>query len=126
MDALKIDLETATADELRAEVLRLHSLIHTPHTASFMDALTLEAAFQIDHWGTAHDEAKLPEDFFWLIGYLAGKLLRSAIMGDLEKAKHHTISVAAVCLNWHRRLQGDDGTFQPGAGHLAERKDDES
>jgi hypothetical protein len=70
-----------------------------------------------------HNEAKQPEDFFWLIGYLAGKLLRSALTGDTKKALHHTISVAAVCLNWHRRLQGDDDTFQPGHADLPERKE---
>jgi hypothetical protein len=107
--------------ELEAEVERLTALIDTPHTADFMSAVPLEAAHQIKRWGTENDDGKNPEDWFWLIGYLAGKCLRATIdyerTGDaraLERAKHHTISTAAVLLNWHRRLSGEETTFQPG------------
>ncbi len=46
-------------------------------------------------------------DWFWLIGYLAGKALMHALAGDRDKAKHHTISTAAALLNWHRAM-GED------------------
>lgn len=102
-------------DNLAGEIQRLHDLIHTPHTDEFMTAVPLEAAFQIDHWGVEHDAGKKPEDFFWLIGYLAGKALRAVVKdNDVKKAKHHTISTAAVCLNWFRRISGEDQSFQPG------------
>lgn len=82
--------------------------------ADFMQAVPLEAAHQLKRWGVEHDDGKEPQDWFWLVGYLAGKCLRAAIDGDTEKAKHHTISTAAVMLNWHRRMTGDDATFRPG------------
>lgn len=99
---------------LADECSRLTDLIDTPHTADFLEAVPLEAAHQVKRWGTQHDAGKAPEDYFWLLGYLAGKCLRAAIDGDVAKAKHHTISVSAVCLNWHRRLSGEDQAFQPG------------
>lgn len=105
-------------DKLQAEIDRLHGLIHTPHTADFMTAVPLEAAFQIDHWGVEHDAGKEPQDYFWLLGYLAGKAMRHAIDGNTEKALHHTVSSAAVLLNWYRRMKGDDRLFQPGSNDL--------
>ena len=45
-----------------------------------------------------------PEDWFWTLSYLAGKALRAHIDGDRNKALHHTISSAALLLNWHRRM----------------------
>lgn len=114
-------MKRKTRAELEAEVARLLALIDTPHTADFMSAVPLEAAHQIKRWGTEHDDGKEPEDWFWLVGYLAGKCLRAASdyartgdARDLEKAKHHTISTAGVMLNWHRRLTGEETTFQPG------------
>lgn len=100
--------------ELEQENKRLHALIHTPHTEDWLTAVPLEAAFQIENWGTDHDHGKDPQDWFWLLGFLAGKAVRSHSDGDLEKAKHHTISTAAVLLNWHRRLSGMDFSFTPG------------
>lgn len=120
-------LELWTCCSHAAEAKRLHDLIHTPHTVDFLEAVQLEAAFQIDKWGTEHDAGKEPQDFYWLLAYLSGKGLRAAI--DLEKelkrsgvidlthqdkALHHTISSAAVLLNWHRRISGDETAFQPG------------
>lgn len=106
---------------LRAALQHLVGLVDTPHTADFLQAVPLEAAHQIKRWGVEHDEGKEPQDWFWVIGYLAGKCLRAALdyerTGEerhLEKAKHHTVSTAAVMLNWFRRLTGDDKTFRPG------------
>lgn len=100
--------------QLEMEIQRLMNLIDTPHTEDFMQAVPLEAAHQIKRWGVEHDEGKTPFDWFWLVGYLAQKAATAAVNGDLEKAKHHTISTAACMLNWYRRLTGDDETFQPG------------
>jgi hypothetical protein len=44
-------------------------------------------------------------DWFWLIGYLAGKALASHIAGDIDKALHHITAAAALC-NWHSAVLG--------------------
>lgn len=99
---------------LRTENKRLNDLINVPYTSVWLEAVPLEAAHQIERWGNPHDEGKDPTDWMWLLGYLAGKAVNAAIAGDLEKAKHHTISCGAVLLNWHRRLSGNETTFRPG------------
>lgn len=102
-----IDLDGA-ARELR----RLHTLINNPHTADFIEAVKSEAAFQREHWAASHDAGKTDADWFWLVGYLAGKALSKP-----EKLLHHVITTAAACLNWHMaRTVGTDmrpGTAQP-------------
>lgn len=105
----------ATVSDLTTEIERLNQLINTPHTNDWLEAVKLEAAHQIERWGTDHDAGKTPLDWFWLIGYLAQKAVMSVITGDTEKAKHHTISTGAVLLNWFRRLVGDDKAFEPGS-----------
>jgi hypothetical protein len=100
--------------ELRAELARLRGLINAPLVESFLEAVQLEAAHQVERWGAAHDAGKEPSDWFWLLGYLGGKALRAAIDGDTEKAKHHTISSAAMLLNWHARLSGERTAMRPG------------
>jgi len=104
----------AENERLRGEVERLEKLVNTPHTHDWLEAVPLEAAHQIERWGTDHDDGKSPFDWFWLIGYLSQKAAQSAVAGDVEKAKHHTISTGACLLNWYRRMTGDDYTFQPG------------
>jgi hypothetical protein len=96
------------------ERLRLQALIDTPHTTDFLSAVPLEAAHQIKRWGVEQDDGKQPTDWLWLVGYLIGKATNSAISGNTEKAKHHCVSTAAVCLNWFRRLSGEDQSFRPG------------
>jgi hypothetical protein len=99
---------------LRLEVNRLRALINTPHVDDFLEAVRIEAAHQCERWGTANDEGKSPNDWFWLLGYLAGKAVWSAMHGDREKALHHTISSAAVLLNWHAHLSGERTRMRPG------------
>lgn len=100
----------AAADELD----RLHGLLNVPGTDDFLEDVRNEAGHQVERWGAPHDRGKEPEDWFWLIGYLAGKAVRAQREGDVEKAKHHTISSAAALLNWHRHLSGTEQTFTPG------------
>lgn len=76
-------------------------LINAPETKSFMVGVPLEATHQRERWGDNHDADKGPLDWFWLIGYLSQKAATAAIEGDIEKAKHHTISTAAALANWH-------------------------
>jgi hypothetical protein len=108
-DELEIEVERQAR-----EIERLTTLIDTPHTDDWLSAVPLEAAHQVKRWGVEHGVGKTPLDWFWLIGYLAQKAAASALAGDVEKAKHHTVSTGAVLLNWFRRLTGDDHTFQPG------------
>lgn len=99
----------------RCEAERLDSLINTPELEDFDKGVPLESAHQAERWGEAHDRSKSAENWYWLIGYLSGKALRSAIAGDREKALHHTISAAAALRNWHRAIQSD--TTGAGIGH---------
>jgi hypothetical protein len=83
-------------DAARLRVAELEALINNPHTADFLEAVRLEAAHQRERWGTEHDDGKTDADWFWLVGYLAGKAIHKP-----EKQLHHIITTAAACLNWH-------------------------
>lgn len=111
-------------DQNEARIKELETLINTPHTEDWLEAVPLEAAHQISRWGTSHDQGKEPQDWFWLLGWLSGKAVHAATIGDTEKAKHHTISSAAVLLNWHRHLSGEETTFRPGIAEPTEVHND--
>lgn len=102
------------AEKAEEELEALRGIVDTPATRIFLEAIPLEAAHQIRRFGVDHDAGKEPEDWFWVLGWLAGKAVHAARSNDVEKAKHHTISSAAVLLNWHRRLSGEDQSFRPG------------
>ena len=91
-------------------------LVNRPEIDDFRLGVALEAAHQRDRWGSDHDSGKTPFDWFWLIGYLAGKAAAAAVAGDREKALHHTISTAAALANWHLALLGADTGMRPGVG----------
>jgi len=101
-------------DADREELERLRALVNTPELHDFSRGVVLEAAHQRERWGSDHDAGKAPADWFWLIGYLAGKALRSHMDGNTEKALHHTITVAAACANWHAAISGVSTTMRPG------------
>lgn len=122
-ERLRADLQTADTacflsiaenKKLKAELDGLRKLIDTPHTDEWFQAVRLEAAHQINRWGTEQDAGKAPTDWFWLIGYLGGKALAASLAGNTEKAKHHTISSGAALLNWFRALVGDSSVMRPG------------
>lgn len=92
----------------------LWELINTPEVEDFDKALPLEAAYQVTRWGTEGDAGKTPSDWYWLIGYLAGKAVSAAVSGDRSKAQHHCISTAAVLRNWHAHLRSDSTVMRPG------------
>lgn len=98
----------------QARVAALEALINTPAIDDFLQAVKFEAAHQCERWGTANDAGKTPADWFWVIGYLAGKALHSMISGNNHKALHHTISTAAACLNWHAHMNGLRTSMRPG------------
>lgn len=88
------------------ELERLRALLNTPELHDFAKGAALEAAHQRERWGNDHDAGKEPADWFWLLGYLAGKALKAHNDGNTDKALHHTISSAAVLANWHGAILG--------------------
>lgn len=107
---------TAELSELREENERLRALISRPYVGAWLDEVLIEAAHQCERWGAEHDQGKTPEDWFWLLGYLAGKALAAARAGDLGKARHHTVSSAAVLAQWAAAISGDENVMRPGVG----------
>lgn len=83
--------------------------VNSPHTADFLESVRLEALHQRERWGVEHDAGKEDSDWFWLIGYLAGKALHKP-----EKQLHHIITTAAACLNWHAQKTGVSTLMRPG------------
>jgi len=104
--AQKESLTDERVIELEREVERLNGIINTPQADDFLRAVSTEAEHQRQRWGSEHDAGKAPADWFWLIGYLAGKALHSHAGGNVEKAEHHIITTAAACANWHRAMFG--------------------
>jgi len=115
-----VDATILVRAEAEAEVRRLRGLINHPEIEAFLRAAHIEAVHQVIRWGTSHDRAKRPADWFWLVGYLAGKALHAAVAGNIEKAKHHCISTAAALYNWHCAISGTDVRMCPGRSDLAE------
>ena len=89
------------ARELQNEVARLNAIVNTPQSNDFLRAVSTEAEHQRQRWGSSHDAGKTPADWFWLVGYLAGKALHAHAAGDAAKAEHHIITTAAALANWH-------------------------
>jgi hypothetical protein len=116
-----------TFQKMQMEIERLDGLINTPHIEDFLTAVRLEAAHQRERWGVEHDAGKTDVDWFWLIGYLAGKALNEGKSAPdaintrtfpptsfVTKQLHHIITTAAACLNWHMQKRGDDTRMRPG------------
>jgi hypothetical protein len=99
------ETEESWGEKVQAELERLNAIINTPHTDDFLKSVSIEAEHQRRRWD---DSGKTPADWFWLVGYLAGKALNALIAGDQDKAKHHVITTAAALANWHLVLRGDD------------------
>jgi hypothetical protein len=100
-------------------LLRVQAMVNTPETADFAAGVLLESAHQRMRWGTDGAAGKSPEDWFWLLGYLSGKVLRALAAGDRDKALHHCISSAAALCNWHAAIAGDDTSMRPGIDPVA-------
>ena len=109
--------EFQTLEEAEVEIDNLRALLNHPEFEDFLVGVKREAAHQILRWGIAEDRRKSPADWFWLLGYLAGKALASCLAGDRQKALHHCISSAAVLLNWHWHIR------DPGLGSLTGKSD---
>jgi hypothetical protein len=103
------------------ELDRLMALINTPEINAFLRAVHIEAVHQIERWGVASDRGKRAADWFWLVGFLAGKALHAATDGDHEKALHHCISTSAALYNWHCAIKAVDVRTCPESSDVAER-----
>jgi hypothetical protein len=84
--------------------------INTPEIADFLSAVENEALHQRERWSVARDGGKEAADWFWLVGYLAGKALHD-VKG---KRLHHIITAAAALLNWHAKETGHYAAMRPG------------
>ena len=104
----------AEVERLRAQVAALERALNTPELHDFSRGVVTEAQHQRVRWGRTHDAGKTNADWFWLVGYLAGKALSAATTGNTDKALHHTISTAAALANWHAALNGDYNSMRPG------------
>jgi len=104
-------------NRLDGEKRHLEFLLNNPEINSFQRGVRLEAAHQRQRWGGPHDREKSPEHWFWLVGYLAGKALRSAMEDDQDKARHHCISTAAALFHWHTAITGRHLLDQDLAAH---------
>jgi hypothetical protein len=85
----------------REDCRAMREVLNRPELDDFLLGVKLEAAHQLIRWGTAHDRCKGPEDWFWTVGFLAGKALQAQRVDDDGKFMHHLISTAAVLANWH-------------------------
>lgn len=103
-----------THEQVKSQLNGLRDLLDTPEIEDFDKAVPLEAAHQVKRWPSEHDAGKNPEDWFWLLGYLAGKALSSFKAGDTDKAKHHCISAAAALRNWHAHIRTGRTLMRPG------------
>ena len=105
-----------------SETKRLRALIDAPEILDFVRGVQIEATHQRERWGAEHDAGKTPADWFWLVGYLAGKALHAHCAGNVEKALHHTISTAAAMCNWHAAILGKTD-MRPGAQTPSDAKE---
>lgn len=110
----KLDPTYTLVSDLEAEVAKLKAHINSPVTDDWLEGVRIEAAHQQERWPSDHDAGKTDPDWFWLVGYLAGKALFAAMQGNAEKAKHHTISTGAALLNWWRHISGAATRMRPG------------
>lgn len=86
--------------------------INTPEVKDFLEGVHREALHQRERWAASGDAGKGDSDWFWLIGFLAGKAIRPN--QSPEKQLHHIITTAAACLNWHGARAGNYIDMRPG------------
>jgi hypothetical protein len=103
----------SSAEQARdAQYAARYRRINTPEISDFLSAVHNEALHQRERWGSQSDSGKADPDWFWLIGYLAGKAIRPDAAP--EKQLHHIITTAAACLNWHGARVGAYVEMRPG------------
>lgn len=112
LSAIPADSEAALREVL--DKAAKYDAINTPEIAEFLKAVENEALHQRERWGSEHDAGKTDADWFWLVGFLAGKAIRPD--NTSEKQLHHIITTAAALLNWHAAKLGTHNAMRPGIG----------
>lgn len=106
-------MDSSATEQDRIDAAKYRAL-HTPEIHDFLKAVEREALYQREKWGADHDDGKTDTDYFWLLGYLAGKAVSKP-----EKQLHHIITTAAACLNWHGARTGWYVGMRPGIAEPA-------
>ncbi len=104
--------QASSAPTLDARDAAKYRAINTPEIRDFITAIEREALHQRERWGAQGNGGKSDADWFWLIGYLAGKAIRPDATD--EKRLHHIITTGAACLNWHAARIGAYAGMRPG------------
>lgn len=100
---------SARQDGWRARALSAEARLaqlEVPEINNFVEGMIREATHARGRWGVEHDMNKTPEDWLWLIAYLATKAATAARYGDAEKYKHHLVTAAGALMNWHAHAAG--------------------
>jgi hypothetical protein len=114
-------VQRSSEDEADAIDAAKYRALNTPEIAEFLVAIEREALHQRERWGVESDGGKTDADWFWLIGYLAGKAIRPD--GSTEKRLHHIITTAAACMNWHAARVGTYTAMRPGIAPPTQAKE---
>lgn len=88
----------------------LEALINSPEIDDFLKGAQLEAAHQTERWGIEAEENKMPHHYACVMDKLKGKMAVAIFDGNIEKYKHHLVTLAAVCFNVHRQID-KEGTM---------------
>lgn len=120
-DGEKTPLSATEQEDARLlqQLLDLEMQVNSPQIDNFLEAVKLEAVHQRARWGADHDVGKTPEDWLWLLGYLATKATQAARYDDRPKFLHHIVTTAAAALNWHAHATGEDTRMRPGIDPVA-------
>ncbi len=92
-------------NKLIDENARLNRLINNPEIEVFLEGVRIESAHQTEKHGKQVEETKFPHDYNLVLDYLKGKLTKAIWEKNMEKYKHHLITISAVCYNIHRQVQ---------------------
>ena len=69
-------------------------------TDDFLADVAEEAKYQAI-WAV-NDERKTDDEWFWTLGWIAGKAVRPGT--DLDKQRHRLRAAAALLMNWDKHL----------------------
>jgi len=72
-------------------------------TDSFTADMEYEAVYQRARWGEAHDADKSDADWFWLVGWLVGKVMYPG--ASVDKKRHRLRAAATALMMWDRQIE---------------------
>lgn len=109
--------------ELLSRYEKLYGLINKPEVIDFTRGMSCEFAFQNLKWGDETLDNYTHEDWFWVVGYLAGKAVHCFENDKHKKGLHHTITTAAVLSHWHSRALSGKISDKVHPNNLSVRKE---